>query len=101
MATREQMESWMLDFSKLRKRQGWETTSEIPDHLFTRVLTILGEMRAIWNYNVSHNLEFIQQQKHIIHKRWEIQPAPLSSAYFSLPYQHHIFPFSMKFQLVL
>lgn len=67
----------------------------------SRVLTALGEMRAIWDSKVSHDHESIRQEKHIIHNRWKSQPAFLGSAHVPLPYQHRIFPLSMKSQLVL
>lgn len=67
----------------------------------SRVLTALGEMRTIWDSKVSHDHEFIQQEKCIIHNRWESQPAFLGSAHLPLPYQHRILPLSMKSQLVL
>lgn len=48
------------------------------------VLIALGEMRALWGSKVSHDCEFIWQEKNIIHNRWESQPAFLGSARFPL-----------------
>lgn len=46
----------------------------------SRVLIALGKMRALWDSKVSHDSGFICQEKHIIHNRWESQPAFLGSA---------------------
>lgn len=70
-------ECWVFDFSKLKRRQEWEVTWQIlyqTTYLLqtlssSQVITVLGKMRAICDSKVSHDQEFIQQEKHINHNR--------------------------------